>query len=255
MGLVLVLFTNATMVTKDVAARLAQAPPSRMEITLYGATAKTFEAVTGAHHGYEKCCAGIEALLAQGIPLSLKTTLTRHNVAEVDAMRQMADNWGLPFAASWLLSGRPDGAQSEVEDCRLTVSQCIDLEAANRATATEEMEGALREIPADYRPGAFYCHAGRSSFTLGPDGRMGVCQLLPQPGERPLEIGFAGAWKEAQLYVESATKTTSACSDCDLLAHCLRCPAWSLMETGTLTEPVPYLCDIAEARKAAFGMV
>ena len=121
MGLILVLFTNATRVTKDVAARLAQAPPSRMEITLYGATAKTFEAVTDAPYGYEKCCAGIEALLAQGIPLSLKTTLTRDNVAEVDSMRQMADNWGVPFAASWLLSGGPTvrGPRWRTAGCRL----------------------------------------------------------------------------------------------------------------------------------------
>ena len=38
MGLVLALFTNGTLVTKDIAARLAQAPPSRTEITLYGAS-------------------------------------------------------------------------------------------------------------------------------------------------------------------------------------------------------------------------
>jgi hypothetical protein len=34
--------------------------------------------------------------------------------------------------------------------------------------------------------------------------------------------------------------------------YCARCPAWSMMETGTLTDPVPYLCEIARARKERY---
>ena len=110
MGLVLSLFTNGTLITKDIAARLAQSPPSRTEITLYGATATTFEAVTGVRGGYAACCAGIEALVSHGIPLGLKTTITKQNVGELEAMRQMARNWGLSFSGGWLLAGRPDRA-------------------------------------------------------------------------------------------------------------------------------------------------
>lgn len=31
-------------------------------------------------------------------------------------------------------------------------------------------------------------------------------------------------------------------------------PAWSSLETNTFTEPVPYLCDIAWARKARYDV-
>jgi hypothetical protein len=34
---------------------------------------------------------------------------------------------------------------------------------------------------------------------------------------------------------------------------CPSCPAWSQLETGTLTDPVPYLCDIARERKERYG--
>ena len=113
MGLVLALFTNGTLITKDIAARLAQAPPSRTEITLYGATAATYEAVTGMPGSFAACCAGIEALVSHRVPLGLKTTITRQNVGELEAMRQMAHNWGVPFSAGWLLSRRPDRTPSE----------------------------------------------------------------------------------------------------------------------------------------------
>ncbi len=70
---------------------------------------------------------------------------------------------------------------------------------------------------------------------------------------RPLEAGFLQAWKQVQHYVDSAPPAAPECRDCDSLAYCGRCPAWSLIETGTLNGPVPYLCEIAHARKERYG--
>jgi len=252
MGLVLSLFTNGTLMTEEIADRLAQAPPSTIEITLYGATAATYETVSGIPGSFAACCAGIEALVARGVPLGLKTTITRHNVLDLEAMRQMARNWGVPFSAGWLLSRRPDGASSHVEDCRLSAAECVDLEANDRASAHERTEMSLRESAAD-KDNNFQCHAGKAAFVISPEGAMNVCLVLSQPAARPLENGFAEAWKQVRRYVDSAPPAVSECRTCDLLAYCGRCPAWSMMESGTLTEPVPYLCEIARARKERYG--
>lgn len=251
MGLVLSLFTNGTLVTKKTADRLAQTPPSTIEITVYGATAATYEAVTGVPGSYAACCAGIEALLSCGLPLGLKTTITRHNMHELEDMRQMAHNWGVSFSAGWLLSRRPDGASSGVEECRLSAEECVELEATDRASAHEWTETALREAPAGDH-GNFRCHAGKAAFVISPAGAMNVCLVLSQPAVRPLEIGFSEAWKQVRQFVDSAPPPVSDCRACDSLAYCGRCPAWSMMETGTLTAPVPYLCEIARARKELY---
>jgi MoaA/NifB/PqqE/SkfB family radical SAM enzyme len=248
LGIILTLFTNGTLITESVAARLAQAPPSRTEITLYGATAATYEAVTGMPGGYARCCAGIEALVKHRVPLGLKTTITRQNVGELDAMRQMAHSWGLPFSASWLLSKRRDGARSEVEDCRMSAAECVALEASDRASATEWTEAAMREsFIGDDRN--FYCPVGHAAFVVNPYGEMNACIDLPFPTGRPLEIGFHAAWEQVQQFVDSAPPLAPLCLACDARIFCPRCPAWSHLETDTLTEPVPYLCGIARARK------
>lgn len=252
MGLVLALFTNGTLITQDLAARLAEAPPSRTEITLYGATAATYEAVTGVPGSFAACCAGIEALVSHHVPLGLKTTITRQNFDELEAMRQMAHTWGVPFSAGWLLSRRPDLTPSDVEACRLAASDGITLEATDRASAHEWTEVALRGTAAD-RQNNFSCYAGKTSFIINPAGEMNVCLVLNQPAARPLETGFLGAWQHVQQYVDSAPAAAPQCCACDALSYCGRCPAWSMMETGTLTEPVPYLCEIAWARMARYG--
>lgn len=252
MGLVLALFTNGTLITKEVAGRLAQAPPSCTEVTLYGATAATYEAITGVAGSFAACCAGIEALVSQRVPLGLKTTITRYNVHELEAMRQMAHSWGLPFSAGWLLSRRPDRAPSDVEDCRLFAVDCVELEASDRASAHEWTEVALREIAAVSHDN-FHCQAGKAAFVINPAGEMNACLVLSEPATRPLEGSFLQSWKQVQHYVDSAPPASPECRVCDSLAYCGRCPAWSLMETGTLTDPVPYLCEIAAARKERYG--
>jgi radical SAM protein with 4Fe4S-binding SPASM domain len=251
LGLILTLFTNGTLITDAIAARLAEAPPSRTEITLCGATAATYEAVTGVPGSYARCCAGIEALVKHRVPLGLKSTLTRRNVGELEAMRQMAHHWGLPFSAGWLLSKRRDGARSEVEDCRMSAAECVALEATDRASATEWTEAALREssLGNDHN---FYCQAGRAAFVVNPRGEMNACIDLPLPAARPLEIGFRAAWEQVQGYVDSAPPLAPLCLACEARAFCPRCPAWSELETGTLTEPVLYLCEIARARQERY---
>ena len=78
---------------------------------------------------------------------------------------------------------------------------------------------------------------------------MNACIDLPLPAARPLEVGFRAAWEQVQRFVDSAPPLAAACLACDVRTYCPCCPAWAQLETGTLTEPVPYLCEIARARK------
>lgn len=252
MGLMLTLFTNGTLVTESIAARLAEAPPSRTKITLYGATASTYEAVTGVPGSFARCCAGIEALLKRDIPLGLRTTLTGRNVGELEAMREMARNWGLPFSAAWLLTKRRDGARSGVEDCRVSASECMQLQARDRVLSDKLRDAALRESAA-CGDRNFYCHAGKAAFVVNSKGEMTPCMDIVQPAARPMEAGFRVAWEQVQHFVDNVPPPSPVCLSCDERVFCPRCPAWSMMETETLTEPVPYLCEIARLRKERYG--
>lgn len=252
MGLIVTLFTNGTLITPAIAERLAKSPPNRMEITLYGAAKATYETVTDTPGGYAQCCAGIELLVAKGVPLGLKTTLTKYNVAELDAMRKMAHDWGLPLSGAWMLSDRPDGQKSEAGDCRLSAAECVELEATDQASATEMREVALAGGHPE-RKKNFYCKAGTAAFVINPYGDMNACLLLPEPAARPAETGFEAAWEELGKYVGSTNEPSLACRSCDARAYCGSCPAWSLIETGTLTEPPPSWCAIARARKERYA--
>jgi len=242
MGFIITLLTNGTLISETIAERLADNPPNHVEITLYGASKRTYEKVTGVPGSFEKCQRGIQALLNHDISSGLKTTLTRLNVHELSAMKKMANNWGLPLITGWLLMKRRDGSSSDIDQSRLSSETGVSLELAD--SRAKNVIGNITEGINSHK-----CLAGRSSFTIGPSGAMNLCSHLPFPGVHPLNIGFKAAWKSVRQYTADLPPPSSTCLKCEYLDYCPRCPAWSFSETGTLKAPVPYLCRIARLRK------
>jgi radical SAM protein with 4Fe4S-binding SPASM domain len=253
MGLIITLFTNGTLITENIAQNLAQAPPNSTEITIYGATTATYEAVTGIPGSYKRCCSGIEALLRNRIPCVLKTTVSRQNVHELDAMHRMADNWGVPFYYGSLVSKRNDIKSQKIEDCRLSPKDCIALETTNSKSDYKSRTGTPHE--SSFRNvSIFKCLVGRASFMVNPVGEMNACLDLQLIKAQPLQIGFRAAWEEVQRFIDVAPPLSITCLACSVRKFCPWCPAWSYMETGTLSAPVPYLCEIAHERKKFYEM-
>ncbi len=251
-GLFISLFTNGTLINDSIAAKLAESPPNRTEITLYGASSKTYESITKVNGSYKKSCAGIENLLKYKIPLSLKTTLTQQNIRELSEMKQMALNWGVPFTISWLLTNRRDGAQSEVKDCRLNVSEVIALENKTSSKVITFIEPNLPENAINTNVENFFCQAGKSSFVINSQGEMNACIDLPFPRISLLKCDFNTAWKNVQEFVESNSILSETCLRCEAREYCYRCPARSFSFTGTFNEPIPYLCKIAYEKKTHY---
>jgi len=251
MGLIITLLTNGTLLSDKIVNQLSEAPPNRTEITLYGASADTYEGITNIPGSYDRCCSGIDLMLKRKIPLLLKTTLTQNNKHELEDMRRMAKNWGVPFSAGWLISKRRDGTLSSVENYRIPASECIKLENTDGDSVAKWTEATCFDT--SEKNDNFYCQAGLSSFSLNSQGEMNGCIELTQPASRPLEIGFISAWRQVREYVNMAPPLSKDCQHCEALNFCPRCPAWSFIETGTLTEPVNYLCEIAKERKECYG--
>ena len=89
-GLIVTVFTNGTLISEEHLDLFEEYPPRAVEITLYGATTGTCEAVTGSAEAYEATLRGIERLESRGIRIRLKTLLLTLNIHEFDDMRAMA---------------------------------------------------------------------------------------------------------------------------------------------------------------------
>src|ERR1700721_1426602 len=90
-GFLITLFTNGTIINEQIADYLAEWPPFAIEITLYGRTRETYEALTQIPGSYDRCLRGITLLRERGLPLKLKTVAPGTTNNDVFALRQFAE--------------------------------------------------------------------------------------------------------------------------------------------------------------------
>src|SRR5258705_12720443 len=72
-GFLITVFTNGTLITPRIADFLAERPPFSIEITLYGRSRATYEALTGVPGSHQRCLRGIDLLSNRGRPLHRET--------------------------------------------------------------------------------------------------------------------------------------------------------------------------------------
>jgi radical SAM protein with 4Fe4S-binding SPASM domain len=251
-GLLVTLFTNGTMITPEIADYLTEWPPRSVEITLYGATRQTYEAVTRIPGSHSRCLQGIRLLLERRIPIALKTVLLTVNRHELQAMRAYADGLGVSFRYDWNLNARLDGGKSPVE-FRVSPEDVVSIERGDveRMHDLKQFTDRFRRSPLQPE-NLYFCGAGMTSFHVDPYGGLSVCLMSRVPSYDLREGTFRQGWLEFIPQVLSQKRRfPSPCQSCDLVFLCGQCPGWGRLESGDPERPVEYLCRLAHLRAEA----
>jgi radical SAM protein with 4Fe4S-binding SPASM domain len=258
-GFLITLFTNGTLIGERTAEYLRQWPPFAIEITLYGRTKETYEALTGIPDSYERCLRGIALLRDRGLPLKLKTVPTTVNKHEVLAMRQFAEEeLHLEFKFDSLINPRIDCSQSPLA-VRLSPEEVVALDLHSSKVAAEFRK--LAEEEANHPPAlenietTYSCGGGMNSFAIDPYGHMSICVLSHQETYDIRSGSVEDGWKQFLLRVRTrARKTISKCVSCRLHSLCSMCPANGELENGDPESPVEFLCEVAHLRAMSLGL-
>ena len=105
--------TNGSRITAGVAERLAASDYVDVQISLDGATADVNDAVRGAG-SFATAVTAMERLADAGFAgFKLSVVVTRHNVAQLDAFKALADRYGAQLRLTRL---RPSGRGADVWD-------------------------------------------------------------------------------------------------------------------------------------------
>lgn len=91
LGIKVLIFTNARLITPQLADLLARIPPRvEMEVTVYGMSKKSYEAVSRVPGSFSQFQRGVDLLLERKIPFVVKSALLQHNKAEMDEFEKWA---------------------------------------------------------------------------------------------------------------------------------------------------------------------
>ncbi len=256
-GFLITLFTNGNIINEQIADYLAAWPPFAIEITLYGRTRETYEALTAVPGSYDRCLRGIKLLKERGLPLKLKTVATSINKHEVMAMRRFAEELGVEFKCDGQVNPRVDCSQSPLAT-RLTPEEVVALDMSDPKVVEEYHKLAARDLN---RPPnlsqvdtVYICGGGVNSFALNAYGEVGICVISQQETFSIRGSSVRTVWEESLRRMRGRKRTRiTKCVECRIQSLCAMCPANGELESGDRESPVDFLCQVAHLRAMAVG--
>lgn len=249
-GMIIMLFTNGTMLTPAIIEALKEAPPHLVEISMYGATQETYEAVTRVPGSFERFMRGVELLKASGLPFATKSVILSINKHELPLMKKLAEEKGWRFRYDGSIFPRIDGSQEPFK-YRLSIEEMLELDRSDpeRMQSWVDNYNYSKDLPMRSEKYVYSCGAGHRSFHIDSSGRLGMCMMARKPSFNILEMGFKAAWEklgEARLK-ERTLKVP--CLTCSASGMCIQCPGWSQLVHGDDETIVDFVCQLTKARE------
>ena len=261
MGLQVSINSNATLIDEKWAEFLNKNRPTRINITLYGASEESYKRLCGDGEAYNKVCRAVDYLKAYNIPIKFNASITPENVHEIDKMIAYAKEKGSPIQVATYMFPPLRRDESMVgQNARLTPEEAAlarvtaDYYQTNPKWFVMQAERYQRFVPLEEEPwkkGKSYekgmrCRAGLSSLWVDWQGNFTNCGMYGSVNVNPEGKGFKEAWEEV---VEKTAKVRYSpdCLSCPNEPLCHPCIAMIQNECGAHAGRPEYMCQMHQA--------
>ncbi len=247
-GILYSIYTNGTLITKEILDFLEKNPPVAIELSIYGATETVYDSVTRQKGSYRKFRKGLELLLDRHFNLRLKSIAMKQNFHEIEAMKIFSREIGVEFRFDSLIIPAIDGSNAPIKS-RLSPKQIVILEMEDKRII-DEIKFLMKK---ERKKVDFYnCGAGRYEANIDFQGRMSLCSVDRVPYYNLRRGNFKEGWKFVSELREIEYPKDSKCIECEARPICKICPGWLKIEKRPLNGKVRFLCEIAEERLKYF---
>jgi len=253
-GFAITLLTNATLITSERADLIQALRLYLVEISIYGATQKTYERVTRVPGSFQAFLTGVQLLRERTVPLLIKMPVMTLNQHEVQQAKALVEGWGIKFVYCTEIFPRVDGSLEPLQ-YRLAPHDRVRIDDAMLGSQRWRAEGGPEKGEScQAGEGLFTCVCGKSSLTVTPYGRMNLCVALPTP-QYDLQSGTVSeGWRTLVEFVDRANAKPGEayeCPTCPVKGHCRQGPMDAWLETGRLEPSLPSFKELATLEKGA----
>ncbi|MBU1087092.1 MAG: radical SAM protein [Candidatus Omnitrophica bacterium] len=217
------IFTNGTLINQNNINPIQDLGLSEVGISIQGASAKTHDKISGENGCFEKSIKAIRLLKSKNIPVNLKCTLMRDNIAEYTQLIKLADSLGVPCIIDPIISPKDDGSK-DVLNHRLNQEQMFAFYQAELS----RQQGFVAKNGDD-----FTCPAGSVMGSISATGDVYPCIQLPEKLGNVFKTDFKDIWLNSE-FLSKLRKSAQIreCKNCKLITYCTRCPGLAYLEDG-----------------------
>lgn len=262
-GLRMLLATNGTMVTPEIAKEVVQAGIQRVSVSIDGATALTHDSFRRIDGAFESAWNGIENFKSAGVPFQINTTVSKHNINEIPDILNLAINAGAVALHIFLLV--PTGCGKEIADDEMIDPQeyervlnwfydrskdsPINLKATCAPHYYRIMRQRAKADGTKIQSNAHGhdaitkgCLAGSAVCFVSHRGEVYPCGYLTVSAGNVRDTSFKTIWEDAEVFraLRDEDNLEGKCGYCEYRRVCMGCRARAFAYTGSYLAPEPY---------------
>ncbi|MGA7731371.1 MAG: radical SAM protein [Chloroflexia bacterium] len=242
-GFVLKLYTNGSMITPQIADRMAELDVMGVEVSVYSHTSTVFDEVTQRKGSFARTIQGIRLLSERNIPVTIKTPIMRQNVDSYKELLALAEELGVYYIFDPQLVPRNDGdltpLQYQVDNAELAAlyndPALYDQPCNVNESAKSDKENLLAVY--DRVMNSAPCGSGRRIVVVDPYGEVYGCLQMMSTNGNIRQRTLSDIWWNGENFREVRTKLRKdlvRCETCPGPPHCKPCMGLSLMEHGEI---------------------
>ncbi|MFC1977079.1 radical SAM protein [Chloroflexota bacterium] len=266
-GLRVVMGSNGTLITGEMAAKLKDVPLSRIAVSLDFPVAKLQDEFRGQAGAFEAAVAGIANARQAGIEIQINSTITRLNVAYLDELLALATKLGAVAFHPFMLvpTGRGKGLESvelSPEEYEHTLNWIYDkqselgdriffkpTDAPHYMRVMKQRQQLGREIKSETTAGHHPMHsitrgclAGTGFCFISYQGEVKGCGYLDVEAGNIKKESFSQIWSDSPLFrkLRDLSNIKGKCGVCEYRRICGGCRARAYETTGDYLEAEPY---------------
>lgn len=197
LGMMITISTNGSRLWQPkILDALTRMPAYRVVVSVYGATAASYDGLTRRRGSFAAFQKGMAAALEAGIPMRLNLVVTEHSADEEAAMVAMAERWGLEHNSYVNMSPTIYGGD-----------ESLPAQSAKHLRQRKVFTG---------------CNAGHTFFHSDPHGKASICKVGRDPHVDLMAEGVEGL-RQLGAIADQLMLRTGGCSGCQLSGSCRVC--------------------------------
>ncbi|MFC1891738.1 heme b synthase [Thermodesulfobacteriota bacterium] len=274
LGLRMVMATNGTLLTPQIVKEIRSSGIQRISISIDGADSGKHDKFRKVEGAFDGALQGINMLKDEGVEFQINTTVTRHNVDQIDSILELAIGLGAVAHHIFLLV--PTGRAKDMVDQEIDALEYERLlhwfynkrdkvPLHLKATCAPHYYRILRQEAHKKGNKVDFGTYGLDSVTRGCLGGTGFCFIsydgIVQPcGYLELNCGdlntssFGDVWQNSEVFkdLRDFSSYKGKCGICEYIRFCGGCRARAFEATGDYLAEEP-LCVYKPRSKAHKG--